>query len=65
MREGESHNSAFIIKEGDCALVSKINPCDIKFNKDGTLVVKDKNQLWSYANDKRKRGYMSRTTNSF
>ena len=40
IREGEISNSAFIIKEGDCVLMSKQNPSDVKFTEDGKVIKK-------------------------
>ena len=58
-----SQNCAYLIKEGHCNLVSSKNPTMVKFSKEGKLVYK-KNHLALFDN-LNKKGYMSKTTNSF
>eukprot|EP00347_Sterkiella_histriomuscorum_P015136 403358183 len=65
IKEGESQNSAFIIKEGECVLLSKQNPVDVKFTEDGQVYKKNIRGLQTLKEDRKKRGYMSKTTNQF
>jgi hypothetical protein len=62
IKEGCPSNSAFIIKEGDCQLFSSHNPCDLRVNAEGEIAIKQGNQINAA---KRRKGYMSKTTNTF
>ncbi|CDW85500.1 UNKNOWN [Stylonychia lemnae] len=65
IREGDIHNTAYIIKEGDCVLMSNQNPSDIRFNEEGKPVPKILKGLATLKQDQKKKGYMSKTTNTF
>mmetsp|Transcript_396 Transcript_396/g.435 ORF Transcript_396/g.435 Transcript_396/m.435 type:complete len:121 (+) Transcript_396:452-814(+) len=56
-------NSAFIIKEGECVLMSQKNPALISFTAEGKIIQK-KNFMLQFDN-LNKKGYMSKTTNTF
>jgi hypothetical protein len=63
--------NAYIIKEGHVNLVSRLSPYDVQFDKETGEVMGIKTRPEDYAipalglQDKRRSGYMSRTTNSF
>ena len=73
LREGDPPAlcSAYIIKEGHVNLVSRLSPYDLQFDKETGEVIGLKTRPEDGAipalglTDKRRSGYMSKTTNSF
>lgn len=45
------HDSAYIIKEGDCVLMSRQNPSDVEFTEDGKPSLKVRKGLDALSED--------------
>lgn len=72
IKEGDVPNlcSAYVIKEGHVNLLSRLNPYDVKFDEQGTLVgtktrPEDSSLQSLGLQDRKRTGYMSHTTNHF
>jgi hypothetical protein len=65
IHEGWAHETAYIIRSGNCKLISTRNPYFSHFTVDGKIKRRDVNENEDPPMEIIKQGYMSKTTNSF